>query len=100
MSKLTFLTSLALVLSAHLWAQSDGRLTGSVIDPSGAAITDATVNVYIPGGKVAVLTMKTTSAGIFDFASVRPATYRLEVIAKGFTTVSEEGVTVDPARAT
>jgi hypothetical protein len=97
--------TLTLLLSLTAWAalslaQVDGRLTGSVVDPSGAAVPDATVNVYLPGGATPILTTKTTSAGIFDFTSVRPGLYRVEVAANGFAGISQTDVAVDPARQT
>jgi len=87
-------------LTGSVYGQVDGRLTGSVIDPSGAAVPEAAVNVYLPGGKTPVLTAKTTSAGSFDFTSVRPGTYRLEVSASGFATVAQPDIAVDPVRET
>jgi hypothetical protein len=87
-------------LAALAFGQVDGRLTGSVVDASGAAVPNATVNVYLPGGKKPMLTMKTTSAGIFDFTTVRPDIYRLEVMAAGFNTVAQNNVAVDPVRQT
>jgi hypothetical protein len=92
---------LSIAASAALaFGQVDGRLTGSVVDPSGSAVPDATVNVYLPGGQTPVLAMKTTSAGIFDFISVRPAIYRVEVVAAGFNIVAQNNVAVDPVRQT
>ena len=44
--------------------------------------------------------MMTSSGGVFDFTSVRPETYRLEVVAKGFNTVVQNNVAVDPVRQT
>ena len=50
---------LALVLMASAAsAQVAGRLSGSVVDQTGAAVPGASVNVYIPGGKEPVLTGK------------------------------------------
>jgi hypothetical protein len=88
------------VIAGLVFGQVGGRLTGSIIDPSGAAVPNAVVNIYLPGGKTPVLTMKTTSAGIFDFTSVRPDTYRLEVVATGFTSVAQHEVVIDPVRQT
>jgi hypothetical protein len=82
------------------FGQVNGRLTGSVVDPSGASVVNATVNVYLPGGKTPVLTMKTTSDGIFDFTAVRPDTYRLEVEAAGFNRFVQENIAIDPVHQT
>src|SRR5579872_4377542 len=82
------------------YGQVAGRLTGSVVDPSGASVTNATVNVYLPGGTKPVLSTKTTSDGNFDFAAVRPDTYRLEVEAPGFNKFVQQNIAVDPVRQT
>jgi hypothetical protein len=89
-----------LAASQALFAQVEGRLTGSVVDPSGANVADATVNLFLPGGKAPVVFKRTTQDGIFDFTSVRPDTYRLEVRAAGFTGYVQENVVIDPARQT
>jgi len=99
-SRLVSILSVFALLAAPAFGQVSGRLTGSVIDPSGATIPGATVNLYLPGGKAPVFTMKTTSAGIFDFTSVRPDTYKLEVNAAGFVKFSQENVVIDPVRQT
>jgi hypothetical protein len=82
------------------FGQVSGRVSGSVVDPSGASIADATVNLYLTGGKAPVLSTHTTSEGIFDFTAVRPDSYRLVVQAKGFSDYAQTNVTVDPARQT
>ena len=68
-----------------LHAQVAGRLSGSVVDQTGAAIPGATVNVFVPGGKEPVLSATTNEAGLFSFIAVRPDTYDVAVEAKGFT---------------
>ena len=95
----TILLSIA-AFSALAFGQVDGRLTGTVVDPSGAPVPNANVSVFLPDGKTAILSMKTTTDGIFDFTSVRPGAYKVEVAAKGFNTVDRSNVTVDPARQT
>jgi hypothetical protein len=70
------------------------------VDPSDASVPNATVNLYLPAGKSPVLSMRTTSDGNFDFTSVRPDTYRLEVRAAGFNGYVQVSVAVDPARQT
>jgi hypothetical protein len=88
------------MLCGSAFAQVGGRLTGSVMDPSGAAVAGATVNLFIVGGKSPVLSMPTTSEGNFDFTSVRPDTYRLEVQAPGFAAYVLDNVAIDPVRQT
>jgi len=100
MSRLTSVVLLIVALVGVAFAQVAGRLTGSVVDPSGASIAGAEVNVYLPGGKTPVLSARTSSDGIFDFNSVRPDTYRLEVKAPGFNSYAQNNVSVDPVRQT
>lgn len=81
-------------------AQVNGRLTGTVVDSSGATIPNAQVNLFLKGGETAIFTLTTNSDGRFDFAAVRPEYYRLKVESSGFATVVLEDVKVDPGRET
>src|SRR4051812_24553343 len=81
-------------------AQFSGRVTGSVVDASGAAVPGADVELLVAGGKRAVLTVKTSGDGSFHFLGVRPADYDLSVLAKGFVTATLRNLTVDAARET
>src|SRR5436190_22595164 len=92
---------LALVLmGSAASAQVAGRLSGSVVDQTGAAVPGASVNVYIPGGKEPVLTGKTNDAGLFIFIAVRPDKYDVAVAAKGFARAILREVKVDPVQET
>ena len=81
-------------------AQLSGRVTGSVVDSSGAAVPDAEVELYLAGGKRPLLTTKTSTDGSYNFIAVRPAYYDLTVEAAGFVRTTLRGVSVDPARET
>src|SRR5579872_5954439 len=101
MSKTVSLTLITVALAGGVCnAQVAGRLTGSVVDPSGASVANATVNLYLPGGSKPVLNTKTTSDGIFDFTAVRPDTYHLEIQAPGFSKYVQDNIAVDPVRQT
>jgi hypothetical protein len=82
------------------FGQVAGRVTGSVVDATGASIPNAKVSLYLPGGAIPVLSTETTSDGLFDFAAVRPDFYRLTVENPGFNTFTQENVKVDPSRVT
>ncbi|MBI4874024.1 MAG: carboxypeptidase regulatory-like domain-containing protein, partial [Acidobacteria bacterium] len=90
----------ALVTAATATAQVAGRLSGSVLDSSGAAVPGAKISVFLAGGAQAVLTAQTTSEGLFSVAGVRPEFYDLTVEARGFVNYTLRRVKVDPARET
>src|SRR5690349_4301399 len=100
MSRVQF-ALLALVLMADAAsAQVFGRLSGSVVDQSGAAVPGAAVNVYLAGGKEPLLTAKTNEAGLFILIGVRPDTYDIAVESKGFTKVVLRQVKIEPLQET
>ena len=81
-------------------AQIDGRVTGSVIDPSGASVPDAEVSLILAGGAKPLMTTKTSTDGSFHFIGVRPAYFDLTVTAPGFIKFMRHGIVVDAARET
>jgi hypothetical protein len=96
-------TRIAIVLAffaAAAFAQVAGRLTGSVTDASGASVANATVNLYVPGGKSPILSTKTTTDGLFEISTVRPDVYELGVQAAGFAEARIGNVHVDPSQVT
>ena len=88
------------VAASAMFGQVAGRLTGSVSDSSGASVANATINLYVPGGKSPILTTKTSNDGLFDISTVRPDIYDVGVQAAGFAESRINGVHVDPAKAT
>jgi hypothetical protein len=92
--------AVALSVAFSLNAQVDGRLSGTVADPTGAAVAHAAVNVFVPGGKEAVLSGITNEAGIFSFVAVHPVTYDVFIEAKGFAKTAIRGVKVSPLQET
>ena len=81
-------------------AQVAGRLSGSVLDSSGAAIPGATISVYVAGGKEPVLTGSSNEAGLFTFPAVRPETYDVVVESAGFAKATLRAVKVSPLQET
>ena len=81
-------------------AQDTGWITGSVTDPSGAAIPKATVNLILHGGSKPVATTVTTAQGLFTLQTLRPVNYDLTVDAAGFQQYKLDNVKVDPSRPT
>ena len=83
-----------------LAAQFSGRVAGSVVDSSGAAVPAAEVELYLAGGARPLVTTKTSTDGSYNFIAVRPAYYDLTIEGAGFVKTTLRGVSVDPARET
>ena len=89
-----------LVFCSFAFAQINGRLTGTVIDPSGAAVPKTAVNLYLHGGKRPLLTTVTSNNGAFDIESIRPELYDIEIISPGFKPYRLDNVKIDASRPT
>ncbi|HZQ18201.1 MAG TPA: TonB-dependent receptor [Terriglobales bacterium] len=76
---------LVLITTAQLLVSQTGTssIRGTVSDPSGRVIPDATVTLTNAATN-AVRTTKTTDAGAYVFDFLPPATYRVTVEAQGF----------------
>jgi hypothetical protein len=83
--------AICLFTSGSLFAQSAGTsgLTGTVTDPSGSAIPNATV-VATNSGNNQARTAKTGGDGVYRFTLLPPGDYRVRFSADGFK-VSEIG---------
>ena len=99
-SRILCLLAAALFAAAQLCAQVSGRVTGTILDSSGAAVPEATVMLQLPGSGTAVYTTKTSSAGDFTILTVNPVEYDLVVESTGFLSAKVAGIKVDPGRAT
>src|SRR4051794_29486770 len=82
------------------FAQFSGRVIGTVVDSSGAAVPDAGVELTVAGGRRAVLAVKTAGDGSYHFIGVRPSDYDLSVRANGFVAAMLRNLSVDAARET
>ena len=73
-----------LVLELSLMAQtSQGRILGTVVDPSGAVVVNAKVTITNTGTRVS-RSVVTTSAGDYTAPNIDPGTYTISVEAAGF----------------
>ena len=90
-----------LAAGQNLLAQSSlgGSVSGSVTDPSGAAVRDASVKLTNEATGVAQTTT-TTSAGQFVFPVVVVGTYTLAVTSQGFSQAQVNGLSVAPNKNT
>src|SRR6266404_4978185 len=84
---------LALTFSAFAQVQN-GQFTGTVTDPTGAAVANAKVTVTNPETQLN-LTTTTNSSGNYTVKEVPIGTYKITVEASGFKTVSNAGVTAN-----
>jgi hypothetical protein len=82
---------LSLVFSAVLVSGqvTGGAITGSIVDPNGAVVPNATVRIT-DKARGQVLTTQTTSAGSYLFPNVPVGEYTVNIEATGFTTVSRD----------
>lgn len=90
----------ALVFTSGLYGQVNGRLSGLVVDTSGAPIPGASITLTLSGGNKAALEGETSSEGLFNFTGVRAETYDVAIEAKGFSKQLLRGIVVDPGRET
>ena len=84
-SYLVFALLLTLFVAAGARAQSTGSITGTVSDPSGAAIPDATVTLTNTG-TAQTRAVQTNESGIFSFPDLPIGTYTMEIAKAGFAT--------------
>jgi hypothetical protein len=86
---------LALANPSGLGAQAQGRdLNGQVLDPSGAAVTSASVTVTTPTGDK--LETTTNQQGAFSLKGLAPGKYTVEVTAAGFAVYKNDDVEIGP----
>jgi Carboxypeptidase regulatory-like domain/TonB dependent receptor len=96
----SFVVLLALVLAGGPLAFSQtvqGVITGTVTDPSGAAVPDATVTITNTGTGAAQTT-KTNSSGEYRFSLVPPGNYIVDVKAANFAEVRASGIVVQASQ--
>ena len=88
------MTTIGLAFPSKLHAQSKSTtasLSGTVTDPSGARVANATVKVTNPDNGIA-RTDTTSASGEFSFAFLVEGTYTLEVRAPGFKTTRQDRI--------
>ena len=91
---------LGILIAASCFAQFSGRLTGTVVDASGAPVPEADIALQLPGSEKALLTTTTSADGTWHLAGVRPAAYDLTAQAKAFVKTTLHNLPVDAARET
>ncbi len=70
-----------------------GRITGTVVDSTEAAIANATVTVTNQDTGIAITTM-TDSRGSYQANNLPPGNYQVQVVAAGMQTMISKGIVV------
>src|SRR3974390_3182363 len=92
MKKLTAVTGMLVLMAGCIWAQAEtGQITGTVTDPTGAAVPGARVTVR-SAATGSVRTVDTSPEGTYTVTNLLPAEYRIAVEAAGFTKVERRVV--------
>ncbi len=87
--------ALTVFLAATALGQIDtGSIVGTVRDPSGAAIPNATVTLTNKATNIS-LTTTTNGVGEYQFTALNPGTYSVKAAVSGFTTQEVSDVQID-----
>lgn len=87
---------LALFCACAMFAQRDlATLVGTVTDPSGGVIANATVTLT-ENDTNEIYTLKTNSAGEYIRPALKPSTYSISVSAPGFKKAEQKNVELRP----
>jgi outer membrane receptor protein involved in Fe transport len=90
--KKLLLALLILASTAAVTAQTTSTIEGTVRDPAGAAVADATVSI---AGPTVERTVKSDQEGRYQIVAVPPGRYTLTASREGFVTVTLTELTVD-----
>lgn len=95
--RLTRISIFILLLSLTIIGQTNrGGISGTVTDPSGAAVPGVKVTVTNAGTNQSV-TLTTSDSGAFSASSLEPVIYTIVVEAANFKTAIIENIKVDTA---
>ena len=84
---------LSMGVVSHVFAQSTGTIRGTITDPSGAAVPNATVTATATNTGL-TRTAASNDSGIFVFPALPIGAYSLKIEAKGFATQQRPGITL------
>jgi hypothetical protein len=92
------LLALLTSLPASLLGQASGRLSGTILDPSGSQVPAASIQILIHGTESVAAKTSTNQAGGFAFVALLPQTYDVVIEAKGFQKTILRQIKVDANR--
>ncbi len=94
--KLILFSFIGAILPVIAWGQGYGSMSGTVLDPSGAAIPDAAVTAKdVETGTVTAV--KSNAEGRYQLLQLRPGVYVLEAEAPGFKKLTRSDLRVEVA---
>src|SRR6266571_2809372 len=89
---------LVLASGGAVWSQTvQGVITGTITDPTGAVVPNATVTITNAGTGISQ-SATTGGDGSYRFSLVPPGTYTIEIKAANFATVRASGVVVQASQ--
>ena len=92
-------TGAVLVPPVHAQARITGVVTGTVVDPSGAAIPGAILKLTDPSTGF-TQTVTASASGVYVFPALQPGTYAMQAAAQGFAKALYSSVTVNAGQTT
>jgi TonB family protein len=92
---LTIAAALCLVLPLAAWQTLSGKFFGTVYDPSGGVIRNATVIITNPESGTRDMTTS-DAAGRFEFPTLPSGRYTLEVLSPGFAAFRKTNLLLEP----
>jgi len=101
-TKIFSLLALSLVLSiGQVFAQSTvtGGINGTITDPQGGVVPNATVTVTNIGTN-SVVTVTTNEDGGYRVSNLQPGTYRIETTVSGFAPAKADNIIVEVGKST
>jgi hypothetical protein len=96
--KLRWVLLLSLAVGTLFGQTEKATLRGTITDPTGAVIPNATVAVTEVSTGVEARRVTTDAAGNYEIPDLKPSIYRVEVTQTGFTSYRADNVVVDPGQ--
>src|ERR1039458_8153520 len=93
---IVLLLLLIVLACTAVYAQENAELTGTVTDPTGAVVSNASVTLTNVATRE-VRTGTSNNAGIYDFSGSNHGTYTLRVEAKGFNRYEKTSIVMNVA---
>jgi hypothetical protein len=88
------LACLVTLTAAHAQLAGKGAISGTVLDPTGAAVPGATIVITNNANKIATTTTS-TSAGDYAVSTLDAGVYTITVTAPGFEKLTQQNVQVN-----